>query len=93
MLHRAWPRSLGKKGAATGALIPQRLRAVLVVAVQPAHHSLRMAAGARGYLRRAGALGDVVQGQETLAAAGMHSIQGQAAQSCQRLAPALVVNS
>lgn len=52
-----------------------------------------MAAGARGYLRRAGALGDVVQGQETLAAAGMHSIQGQAAQTCQRLAPALVVNS
>lgn len=83
----------GKRGAATGAPIQQRLGAVLAVAVQPAHHCLRMAASARCDVCGAGALCDVVQGKEALAAAGMRGSQGQAAQIRQRLAPAFMINS
>jgi hypothetical protein len=44
-------------------------------------------------MRRAGALCDVVEGKEALAAAGMRGSQGQAAQIRQRLAPAFMINS
>ncbi|MDQ2803614.1 MAG: hypothetical protein M3Y41_13395 [Pseudomonadota bacterium] len=51
-----------------------------------------MTARAFGHLRGTGALGDVVQGKETLATAGVRGTQGQVAQVCLRLAPALMVN-
>ena len=46
-----------------------------------------------GHLRGAGALGDLVQGKETLERAIMRGGQGLAAQVCLRLVPALMVNS
>jgi len=61
--------------------------------VQPAHHGLRVAADARCDVRGAVPLRDVVEGKETLAAAGMRSSQGQAAQVRQRLAPTFMINS
>ena len=82
-----------KGGAATGALVGQRLGAVLVIQVQPLHHGLRVAAGAPGHLRGTGTLGHVVQSKETLAGAAVRGRQGQAAQVRPRLVPALVVNS
>ena len=83
----------GKKGAATGTLIQQRLGAVLIVAVQPAHHGLRVAADTGCDVRGAVPLCDVMKGKETLAAAGMRGSQGQAAQVRQRLAPTFMINS
>jgi len=61
--------------------------------MQPAHHGLRMTAGACGDMRRAGTLCDVMEGKEALAAASMRSSEGQATQIRQRLAPTFVVNS
>jgi hypothetical protein len=61
--------------------------------MQPAHDGLRMTAGAFGDPGGAGALGDLVQGEETLAHAGMRGGQGQAAQVGRRLPPTLVVNA
>jgi hypothetical protein len=52
-----------------------------------------MAAGARRHLRGAGAFSDIMQGQETLAAAGMCGIEGHLTQVRLRLAPTVVVNS
>jgi len=52
-----------------------------------------MTARACGHLRGASALGDLVQGKKTLARAIMCGSQGQAAQVCLRLVPALMVNS
>ena len=46
-----------------------------------------------GYLRGASAFSDVVQGKETLAAAGMCGTQGQVAQVSLGLPPTLMVNS
>src|SRR3954454_11650917 len=86
-------RSRGKRGAATGALIAQRLGAVLVVGMQPPHYGLRMAAGARRHLRGAGAFSDIMQRQEAFAAAGMGGIEGHLTQIRLRLAPTVVVNS
>src|SRR4051794_36392385 len=83
----------GQRGAATGALIGQRLGAVVVVSVQPTHHGLRVAARARRHLRGAGAFSDIMQGQEPLAAAAMRGIEGQLTQIRLRLAPTVVVNS
>jgi hypothetical protein len=74
-------------------MIPQRLGAVLVVGVQPTHYRLRVAAGALRHLRRARALGDVVQPQEPLATAGMGRTEGHLTQIRPRLAPMIVVNS
>jgi len=66
---------------------------VFAVAVQPAHHRLRVAAGAFCDVRGTGALCDVVEGKEALAAASMRGSQGQAAQIRQRLSPAFMINS
>ena len=66
---------------------------MFAVAVQPAHHSLRVAAGAFCDVRGAGPLCDVVEGKEALAAAGMRGNQGQAAQVRQRLTPAFMIDS
>jgi hypothetical protein len=82
----------GKGGAATGALIGQRLGAVFIVGVQPAHYGLRSPSGAFGNRRGTTAFGDLGQRQEAFAAAGMGGTQGQMAQVRNRLAPALMVN-
>jgi len=66
---------------------------VFIVAVQPAHHGLRVAADARCHMHGAIPLCDVVEGKEALAAAGMRGSQGQAAQIRQRLAPTFMINS
>src|SRR3954464_3177129 len=81
-----------KGGAATAALIGQRRGAVFAVGVQPTHHGLWVAACAHRHLRSAGAFSDLVQSQETLAAAGMRGIEGQLTQIRLRLAPTVVVN-
>jgi hypothetical protein len=60
--------------------------------MQPAHHGLRMAAGARRHLRGTGAFSDIMQSQKTLAAASMCGIEGHLTQIRLRLAPTLVVN-
>jgi hypothetical protein len=86
-------RSLGKGGAATGAPIWQRLGAVFIVAVQPVHNGLRTPAGAFCNLSGAGALCDIVQGQHSLAGAGMGGIQGHVPQVSQGLAPATMINA
>ena len=65
---------------------------MFVVGVQPTHHGLWVAAGAHRHLRSAGAFSDLVQSQETLAAAGMRGIEGQLTQIRLRLAPTVVVN-
>ena len=66
---------------------------MFVVGVQPAHHGLRASSRAFGNRRRTTAFGDLVQCQETFAAAGMRSSQGQMAQIRNCLAPTLMVNS
>jgi hypothetical protein len=52
---------------------------VFIVGMQPPHYGLRVAVSAHRYLRGAGALGNVVKGKETLAAAGMRGAQGHLA--------------
>ena len=74
-------------------MIGQHLGAVFIVGVQPAHHGLRVAACERRHLRGAGAFSDIMQGQETLTAAGMWGIEGHLTQIRLRLAPTVVVNS
>jgi hypothetical protein len=66
---------------------------VFVVGVQPTHHGVRVAARARCHLRGAGAFSDIMQGQKTLATAGMRGIEGDLTQIRLRLAPTVVVNS
>ena len=83
----------GKGGAATAALILQCLGAALVVAVQPTHHGLWVAAGALRHLRGARALGNIVKRQEPLATVGMGRTEGHLTQIRLRLAPMVVVNS
>jgi hypothetical protein len=61
--------------------------------MQPTHHGLGVAARAQRHLRSASAFGDIIQGQETLAAAGMRGIEGHLTQIRLRLAPTVVVNS
>ena len=61
--------------------------------MQPTHHGLRVAARAQRHLRGASAFSDIIQGQETLAAAGMRGIEGHLTQIRLRLAPTVVVNS
>ena len=65
-----------KGGAATGALIRQRLGTVFVVGVQPTHHGLRPSSRAFGNRRSTTALGNLVQRQEAFARAGMRGGQG-----------------
>ena len=65
---------------------------MLVVAVKPAHHGLRMTTGAFGHARGAIASGDVVKGEKPLAAPGMRGIQGLLAQVRHRLAPTVMIN-
>jgi hypothetical protein len=79
-------------GAATGALIGQRLGTVLIVGVQPTHHGLRPSSCVFGNRRGTTACGDLVQRQEAFAAARMGGTQGQMAQIRNRLVPALMVN-
>lgn len=81
-----------QRRAAAGAVIRQRCGAVLIVVVQPAQHGLRMTAGAVCHLGGADTLRDVVEGQETLAAAGVGRGQGLVAQICLRLVPTLMVD-
>jgi hypothetical protein len=88
-VRRQYP---GKGGAATGALVGQRLGAVLIVGMQPTHHGLRTSSGAFGNRRGTTACGDLVQRQEAFATARMGGAQGQMAQIRNRLAPALMVN-
>jgi hypothetical protein len=52
-----------------------------------------MAARAHRHLRGAGAFSDIIQGQETLAAAGMRGIEGHLTQIHLCLTPTVVVNS
>jgi hypothetical protein len=61
--------------------------------VQPTHHGLRVAARAHRHLRGAGAFSDIMQGQETLATAGMRGMEGHLTQIRLRLAPMVMVNS
>ena len=83
----------GQRGAATRALITQRRGAVFVVAVQPAHHGLRVTPGAHGHRGGACAVTDRMPGQEALAGASVASIQSQVTQISQCLAPMLMVNA
>jgi hypothetical protein len=61
--------------------------------MQPTHHGLWVAARAHRHLRGAGAFSDIIQGQETLAAAGMRGIEGHLTKIHLRLTPPVVVNS
>jgi hypothetical protein len=54
---------------------------------------LRTAAGAFCNLSGAGALGNIVQGQHSLAGAGMGGIQGHVPQVSRGLAPAIIINA
>ena len=83
----------GQKGAATGALIGQRLGTVFVVGVQLTHHGLRPSSRAFGNRRGTAALGNLVQRQEAFARAGVRRRQGQMAQIRHCLLPAPMVNS
>src|SRR3954454_17551086 len=60
-------RSRGKRGAATGALIAQRLGAVLVVGMQPPHYGLRPPSRAFANRRGTTAFGNLVQRQKAFA--------------------------
>ena len=82
-----------KGGAATGALIGQRLGAVFIVGMQPAHYDLCSSSRAVGNRRGTTAFGDLVQRQEAFAAARMRGAQGQMAQIRHRLVPTLMINS
>jgi hypothetical protein len=61
--------------------------------MQPVHHALGTAACTLGHFSGTAALGDVMQGKETLAAARMAGIQGQVAQIGHALTPAVMVNT
>jgi hypothetical protein len=52
-----------------------------------------MAARAHRHLRGAGALSNIIQGQETLAAAGMRGAERHLTQISLRLAPTVTINS
>ena len=75
-----------KGGAATAALVGQRLGAVFIVGMQPTHHGLRTSSGAFGNRCGTTAFSDLVQSQEAFAATGMRGAQGQMAQIRNRLA-------
>lgn len=66
---------------------------MLIVGMQPAHHALRVAADAFSNRRGRGALGDLVQGKEPLARAGVAGMKRQVPQIGWRLPPALIVNT
>jgi hypothetical protein len=61
--------------------------------MQPPHHGLRPPSRAFGNRRGTTACGDLVQRQETFAAAGMRGGQGQMTQIRNRLVPPPMVNS
>jgi hypothetical protein len=61
--------------------------------MQPAHHALGTAARTVGHCSGTAALGDLMQGEETLTAARMSGIQGQVAQIGYGLTPAVMVNA
>jgi hypothetical protein len=61
--------------------------------VQPVHYGLRTAVGGFCNLSGAGALRDIVQGQHSLAGAGMGSIQGHVPQLSRDLASAIMINA
>jgi hypothetical protein len=54
-------------------------------------YGLRVKARACGHRGGTGALGDVMQGEETLAAAGMAGTENQVAEVCLRLGPAHMI--
>ena len=85
---------MGKKGTASaGAAERERGGTLGVVGMNPAHHGLGMASGARGQARGAAALRDVKQSERPLAGAGMGCAQGQMTQVLRRLTPACIVNT
>ena len=72
---------MGQKGTATaGAVERERGGTLRVVGMNPAHHGLGMAPGARGQARGAPALRDLKQGERALTGAGVGCIQRQGAQ-------------
>jgi len=91
--RRGRPRSRGKGGAATGAPKGQRLGAVRVVEVQPLHHGLWVAMGARCHLCGTARLGDFVERQKALAGALMGCTGGQLTQVLRCLVPPVIVNA
>src|SRR4051794_8586878 len=87
-------RAVGKKGtAAARAAVGDGLGTVGVVGMNPAHHGLGMASGARGQARGAPALRDLKQGERALAGAGVGCIERQGAQILRRLIPTRIVNT
>jgi hypothetical protein len=61
--------------------------------MQPAHHALGTAARTFGHVSGIAALGDLMQGEETLTAARMRGTQGQVAQIGHGLTPPVMVNA
>jgi hypothetical protein len=62
------------------------------VGVQPLHHGLRVAPGARRHLRGATPLSNGVEGESALAGARMRRVQSQPPQVVRCLTPAGTVN-
>jgi transposase len=60
--------------------------------MQPTHHGLRMAPGARRHLGGAASLSHVVEGERALAGASMRCVQGQPPQVIRCLTPASTIN-
>ena len=87
------PRSPGKGGAATGALIDQRLGAAGVVEMQPLHHRLRVTARPLGNTRGAALLSDLIERQKALAGARMGRAHRQLTEIRRRLIPSRMLNT
>ena len=66
--------------------------ASLVVAMHPLHHCLRVSLGGSTDLRGTLALGDFVEGQQTLAATGMRCAQGLLSQPLWALLPTAAID-
>src|SRR3954452_10256723 len=80
-------------GAATGALIGQRLGAAGVVEMQPLHHRLRVTARLCGNPRGATLLSDLIERQKALAGARVGRAHRQLAEIRRRLAPSRRLNA
>ena len=63
-----------------------------IIGVQPAHHGLRVATRARGDMRRAALLRDLIKRQEALARAPVWRACRQPTQVFRRLTPAGMIN-
>src|SRR6185369_1963464 len=92
--RRARLGAVGKNGtAAAGAAERERVGTLGIVGMNPAHHGLGMASGARGQARGAPALRDLEESKRPLAGAGVGCAQGQMTQVLRRLTPACIVNT